>query len=229
MKKLPSLLFAALAFSSSSHAAMVTVMGADVSFTYDDATLFGSATVVGNSISFQPTSFLASASNLDGAVTVTDTLNITVEAITANYDMSSFLLFEAGDYSTDGASTQVTASGRLQVSSNTTTCPIIGCVESNIFNFSDASDNLGATVNWDGSTSVDLADNTNGWTSDTSVIMQIQNNLSATSTEVGDAAWIQKKFGTVGVTVNPVPVPAAVWLFGSGLIGLVAMARRKRS
>jgi len=26
---------------------------------------------------------------------------------------------------------------------------------------------------------------------------------------------------------NPVPIPAAVWLFGSGLIGLVGIARRK--
>jgi hypothetical protein len=29
--------------------------------------------------------------------------------------------------------------------------------------------------------------------------------------------------------VNPVPVPAAVWLFGSGLIGLVGVARRKKA
>lgn len=28
---------------------------------------------------------------------------------------------------------------------------------------------------------------------------------------------------------TPVPVPAAVWLFGSGLLGLVGVARRKRS
>ena len=28
---------------------------------------------------------------------------------------------------------------------------------------------------------------------------------------------------------TPVPVPAAVWLFGSGLIGLVGVARRKKS
>lgn len=28
--------------------------------------------------------------------------------------------------------------------------------------------------------------------------------------------------------VSPVPVPAALWLFGSGLIGLVGLARRKR-
>ena len=31
------------------------------------------------------------------------------------------------------------------------------------------------------------------------------------------------------VTVNAVPVPAAVWLFGSGLLGLVGMARRKKA
>ncbi len=28
--------------------------------------------------------------------------------------------------------------------------------------------------------------------------------------------------------LTPVPVPAAVWLFGSGLIGLIGVARRKK-
>jgi len=31
------------------------------------------------------------------------------------------------------------------------------------------------------------------------------------------------------IAASPVPVPAAVWLFGSGLIGLVGFARRKKS
>ena len=30
-----------------------------------------------------------------------------------------------------------------------------------------------------------------------------------------------------GVQVSTVPIPAAAWLFGSGLIGLVGLARRK--
>ncbi len=40
-------------------------------------------------------------------------------------------------------------------------------------------------------------------------------------------------FGTNGVigqgNTNVVPVPAAIWLFGSGLIGLVGLARRKKA
>lgn len=31
------------------------------------------------------------------------------------------------------------------------------------------------------------------------------------------------------VQLEPVPIPAAVWLFGSGLIGLIGVARRKKS
>ena len=34
--------------------------------------------------------------------------------------------------------------------------------------------------------------------------------------------------GSEAFVNNPVPVPAAVWLFGSGLLGLVSVARRKR-
>ena len=35
--------------------------------------------------------------------------------------------------------------------------------------------------------------------------------------------------GTITGTLVPVPVPAAVWLFGSGMLGLVAVARRRKN
>ncbi len=38
-----------------------------------------------------------------------------------------------------------------------------------------------------------------------------------------DFAWVVRSGD-----VSAVPVPAAVWLFGSGLIGLLGLARRKR-
>ena len=33
----------------------------------------------------------------------------------------------------------------------------------------------------------------------------------------------------ITITADPIPVPAAVWLFGSGLLGLVGVARRRKS
>ncbi len=32
--------------------------------------------------------------------------------------------------------------------------------------------------------------------------------------------------GNCSVSVNPVPIPAAIWLFGSGLVGLIGVSRR---
>jgi len=34
---------------------------------------------------------------------------------------------------------------------------------------------------------------------------------------------------SITITTSAVPIPAAVWLFGSGLLGLVGMARRKKA
>ncbi|MGB5717028.1 MAG: VPLPA-CTERM sorting domain-containing protein [Gammaproteobacteria bacterium] len=36
-------------------------------------------------------------------------------------------------------------------------------------------------------------------------------------------------YDPLSVTVNAVPVPAAVWLFGSGVLGLVGVARRRKA
>ncbi len=43
----------------------------------------------------------------------------------------------------------------------------------------------------------------------------------------GDAYSNAGSISTGKLEVSPVPVPAAVWLFGSGLLGLVGIARRK--
>ena len=43
----------------------------------------------------------------------------------------------------------------------------------------------------------------------------------------GGETFMFDGFIDTGGTASAVPVPAAVWLFGSGLLGLVAMARRK--
>ena len=56
------------------------------------------------------------------------------------------------------------------------------------------------------------------------------NNFSVTAMVDGISAPITGNVQvTLGGTLQPVPVPAALWLFGSGLIGLAAFACRRRS
>ena len=58
--------------------------------------------------------------------------------------------------------------------------------------------------------------------------LNISFNTTVSPLSVGDAFTSATVFS--GNIVNsPVPVPAAVWLFGSGLLGLVGVARRKKA
>ena len=54
-------------------------------------------------------------------------------------------------------------------------------------------------------------------------------NITASALSDLTSGWEARPVDYIGATVttNAVPVPAAVWLFGSGLIGLVGIARRK--
>ena len=91
-----------------------------------------------------------------------------------------------------------------------------------------------------------LASNLNGnltLTNTSNFVMAVWDaNLNGgAGTWVGDAnpVWygngnsvqltFQTSGGVLAVDVQPIPVPAAVWLFGSGLIGLVGIARRKKA
>jgi len=216
--------------TSTASAAPVTQFGTDVSFTYDDGSMFGTGTVVGNNIFFTPTGFLAESLDGEGTVTDLDTLNIDMMATTEGYEMDMFNLVENGDYRLNGApSADVDVSAFLQVTSLTT--PICGiglCQDQDIFTAGALADTGGALALWNLGGSIDLADTTD-WGSDTKVRVTLQNDLLAYTENFGDVAFIQKKFGTVGVVVNPVPVPAAVWLFGSGLLGLIGIARRNKA
>jgi hypothetical protein len=52
-------------------------------------------------------------------------------------------------------------------------------------------------------------------------------NFSAAGLQgIADESW---GLDNVQVAVAPVPVPPAVWLFGSGLLGLIGVARRRQA
>jgi hypothetical protein len=222
--------------ASAANAAIITQFGDDVSFTYDDATAYGTGTVLDDHIFFTPT--IMSAQSVDGAgINITSTtLNIDVTAITQGYDMSLVSLFENGDYrliggTNVGGGASVDAQSFFSVRSLTTSCGLPPCVSTSLYSAGSLGDTAGNLALWNMGGTVDLT-GVQGWGNDTSLRLTIQNNLTATTTSTGELAFIQKKFsisipGVPGVPA--VPVPAAAWLFGSGLIGLVAVARRKAS
>jgi hypothetical protein len=74
------------------------------------------------------------------------------------------------------------------------------------------------------------------WDDRDHVGLTLQNTLTAVSSAEGEFAWIQKKAVGSEIIVSTsefppaiVPIPAAAWLFGSGLLGLIGIARRKKA
>jgi len=83
--------------------------------------------------------------------------------------------------------------------------------------------NLNGSLTLGGSDQFILGLNSGGsWLADTSVVSV---GTNAFQVSFGNAGTLV----TVDVRIVPTPVPAAVWLFGSGLLGMVAIARRRRS
>lgn len=220
MSTLKKVFFALLviAFSGSSNAALTTVDGLDVSFTYDDSMLglFGTPTVSGDTLSFVPSNFSASREGVTGKVYTSDTFKVTITSLFGN-TISKLALTELGDYTKEGPTANVIAKGTLTAADLTNGTSSITKFKADTVPFPHTT--------FEGDPGIWQANSNAAFTNSFSVEALLHNTLGARSNSVDDIASISKTF--VGLTVTTVPLPQVVWLFGAGLLGLLKVSKRK--
>jgi len=213
---------ALVAASSASLAASVTLTGSNFNVTYDSAALglFGSSvTLVGNQLSFFPTSFVAQTGG--GIDVENSTIALQVTAHTG-YVLSGFNLTEGGDFfhfGAPGVMSGVSAGGQLRVT------PLPGSTQSASITaggpFAANSFLDFGTSNWSASASVTPVANT------TVANVSIQNILAAYVVNGLGYAFIEKKEAFLTVGVTPVPEPETYAMMLAGLVAIGFLARRR--
>ncbi len=134
-------------------------------------------------------------------------------------EIENIVIIEFGDYEIDGGD-RVEADLLLSVVNNTSLLiPEFGSSSDSF----DALGDSGGLQTWQLQTNFNAADEFA--LSAQSVQLSIQNTLLAETTNEGENAWIQKKITITGV----VPIPAAAWLFLSGLGAMFGFTRLRRS
>ena len=206
----------------------ITQCGPNICYTYDAgqsaAAYFGLPTLLGDSMRFIPPNFRAESLNAAGTVSLSATWLFDNVYSTSGAEIGSVFVSEAGDYSitgeSGGAPDTVGVNLSTLVADNASAEFVL-----DIKNFSASGNTILPPQTW-----ALVSGTINPATAFTAiannVAVSIQNTLSATTDEVGGDAWIQKKFVVQVGSVVPVPVPTAVWLFGSAL-GLMGVARRR--
>ena len=213
-----------------------TVTGADFKVEYQLSAvgMYGDAKIIGSNILFFPTGF--QAESIDGAATVATNSAVIIDIFMTNplLAIDELHLVERGRYQLDGAGSTVAHTGLLDVIDTTN----FDFLSDNIV--TDALLNINDNVlhNWVANGDIDLLNSPGHFVDTISVNVNITNNLSAFTQPgtIPSYAMIEKTFQQqvviLGVNSMPpplpgVPVPPAVWLFGSGLLGLVGCARRR--
>lgn len=224
MKPPVSFAYAALFLvAHTASAATVTLSGSSVDFTYDDAlvSLFGTPTVLGDTIYFTPADFDVISENGAGISFTNALVNISV-APKAGFDLDSVSLFERGSYLLLGAGMKwVEASG--QVSAFDLADPGVFSTASLV---STPTTTAGLPPNyWDAMAGINL--DTSAWQAGGGINLTIENFLIASTAAPGSMAFMDKGYIGASFVASPVPEPEdyLLMLASIGLIGFVVVHR----
>jgi hypothetical protein len=210
----------ALGFVGAAQAAVVTQCGPNICYEYDNAqageALFGLPTLSGDALIFLSPSFRAESLNGAGLDTASATFVIDSVYSLNGGDIMDLFIYESGDYDIINGDS-VSAELILDVENNNSS------ETGSIGDFVTASGDSGGQQEWNLQSTFDPQSVFSDPSNDVKV--SITDELIAEAYAGGESAWIQKKLTLSAASV--VPIPAAIWLFGSG-IGLLGWMRRKR-
>lgn len=218
-------------FNAAGNAAIFS--GSTVDYHFNDSllsNLFGEISLSGDVLSFHPLDFAALSNNLP-IVTANATTPLISVTAKSGYALTGLNLWEQGDYyrvESAPASSFVGVSGQFIVN-NAATAFSASQPLSNVFSFAELANGVPfVTSAWDVSVAVAL-------NAVESATVKVQNVLIAGISSAGNAAFIAKNLLSIGASTTPlagppaaVPVPGAVWLFGSALLGWLGVGRSKR-
>jgi hypothetical protein len=215
------------------------IIGTNFNVVYDPTTLglFGSLSLIGNTLAFTPNNFIAVSTNGQGTVTPTGgaTTASGIELIAhPGFQFGSLQLTEFGDYLLQGSGTSVSVSGELiAFDGDSTADPVSTYTTSTITPGGPLTVTTGTAQNWKAQASITNATPTLGgggpWLSGAGTVdVSLENLLSATTSSPNSEALVQKKaaFGGVGLLVTPLPPP--VWLLGSAIVAFGVAARGRK-
>ena len=239
------------ASAGNTFAATQVISNANFSISYNDATRFGTASLIGNALNFNLVNTNAPttewiAQSVDGLGTATAngtiamTLTINDTAYANGYRFSAFDWLEGGDYYRDETGSTVAVLGQLRAIS--TAAPLV-TTTTNVLSLASPLSITGINTDWfasaglDGSTACGGAGCSNVFaTSPKQIQLTIENRLRATSAGLsgpGDytEAFIEKKLGGGAFTLVVTSVPeASTWgMMAAGLLAVGSVVRRRLS
>lgn len=218
--------YAAFFLAHAATAASVTLSGSSVDFTYDDSlvSLFGSPTVLNDTIYFTPTDFDVTSLNGAGISFTNALVNIGV-APKAGFDLDGVTLFERGTYLLLGPGAKwVEAAGQVSA---------FDMMEPGVFSAASLVGTLTTTTGlpakyWDATASIDL--DSAVWQPGGGINLTIENFLLASTGAPGSMASMSKSYIGASFVASPVPEldDYLLMLAGIGLVGFVVARRSRR-